>query len=44
MFNDIQNEGCCDNNPIHSNFIHRKLFFFNKINEDMISDRKIINP
>ena len=43
MFNDIQNKGCCDNNPIHSNFIHRKLFF-NKINEDMISDGKIINP
>ena len=44
MFNDIQNKGCCDINPIHSNFIHRKLFFFTKINEDMISDRKIINP
>ena len=44
MFNDIQNKGCCDNNSIHSNFINQKLFFFNKINEDMIPDRKIINP
>ena len=43
MFNGTQNKGCCDNNPVHSNFIHWKLIFFNKINEDIISDKKIIN-
>ena len=43
MFNGIQNKGYYDNNPVHSNFIHWKLFFFNKINEDIISDKKIIN-
>ena len=44
MLNGIQSKECYDNNPVHSNFIHWKLIFFNKINEDMISDRKIINP
>ena len=40
MFNGIQNKGCCDNNPVNSNFIHWKLIFFNEINEDIISDKK----
>ena len=39
MFNGIQNKGCCDNNPVHSNFIHWKLIF-NEINEDIISGKK----
>ena len=44
MFNGIQNKGCCDNNPVHSNFIHWKLIFFNEINEDIISGKKkVIN-
>ena len=42
MFNDIQNKECCDNNPVHSNFIHWKLLF-NEINGDIISNRKVIN-
>ena len=44
MLKDIQSKECRDNNPIHSNITHWKLFLFNEINEDMISDRKIINP
>ena len=44
MFKDIQSKECRDNNLVHSNITHRKLFLFNEINEDMISDRKIINP
>ena len=43
MFNGIQSKECCDNNPVHSNFIHWKLFLFNEINEDIISNRKVIN-
>ena len=43
MFNDIQNKECCDNNPVHSNLTHQKLFLFNVINEDIISNRKVIN-
>ena len=45
MFNGIQSKECHDNNPAHSNITHRKLFLFNEINEDIITDKKkIINP
>ena len=39
MFNGIQNKGCCDNNPVHTNFIQWKLIF-SEMNEDIISDKK----
>ena len=39
MFNGIQKKGCCDKNPVHSNFIHWKLNF-NEINEEIILDKK----
>ena len=42
MFNGIQKKGCCDNNPVHSNFIHWKLIF-NEKNEEIILGKKIIN-
>ena len=44
MFKGIQSKECRDNNPVHSGLVHRKLFLFNEINEDIISDKKIINP
>ena len=40
MFNGIQSKECHDNNPAHSNITHRKLFVFNEINEDIITDKK----
>ena len=40
MFNGIQSKECHDNNPVHSNITHRKLFLFNEINEDIITDKK----
>ena len=43
MFDGIQSKECCDNNSVHSNLTHRKLFLFNEINEDIISNRKVIN-
>ena len=39
MLNGIQNKGCCDNNPVHSNYIHWKLIF-NEINGEIISGKK----
>ena len=43
MFNGIQSKECRDNNPVHSNLTHQKLFPFNEINEDVISNRKVVN-
>ena len=43
MFDGIQSKECCDNNLVHSNLTHRKLFVFNEINEDVIPNRKVVN-
>ena len=43
MFNGIQSKECHDNNPVHSGLARRKLFPFGKINENVISNRKVIN-
>ena len=43
MFNGIQSKECRDNNPVHSNLTHWKLFLFNEINENVISNRKVVN-
>ena len=43
MFKDIQSKECQDNNPVHSNLIHQKLFLFNEINENVISNGKVVN-
>ena len=43
MFEGIQSKECRDNNPVHSGLAHRKLFPFDEINEDVISNRKVVN-
>ena len=43
MFDGIQSKECRDNNPVHLNLTHRKLFLFNEINEGVISNRKVVN-
>ena len=43
MFDGIQSKECRDNNPVHSNLTHWKLFLFNEINENVISNRKVVN-
>ena len=43
MFNGIQSKECHDNNPVHSGLARWKLFPFGKINENMISNTKVIN-
>ena len=43
MFNGIQSKEFHDNNPVHSNITHRKLFPFDEINENVISNRKVVN-
>ena len=43
MFNGIQSKECRDNNPVHSGLVHRKLFPFDEINVDVISNRKVVN-
>ena len=42
MFKGIQSKEYCDNNPVHSGLAHRKLFPFDEINEDVISNRKVV--
>ena len=43
MFSGIQSKECRDNNPVHSGLVHWKLFPFDEINEDVISNRKVVN-
>ena len=43
MFNGIQSKECHDNNPVHLGLVHRKLFPFDEINENVISNGKVIN-
>ena len=43
MFNGIQSKECHDNNPVHSGLARRKLFPFGKINENVISNTKVVN-
>ena len=43
MFKGIQSKECRDNNPVHSGLAHRKLFPFDEINENVISNRKVVN-
>ena len=43
MFKGIQSKECRDNNPVHSGLAHRKLFPFNEINENVISNREVVN-
>ena len=43
MFNGIQSKECRDKNPVHSGLAHRKLFPFDEINEDVISNIKVVN-
>ena len=43
MFDGIQSKKCLDNNSVHSNLTHQKLFLFNEINEDVIPNRKVVN-
>ena len=43
MFKGIQSKECRDNNLVHSGLVHRKLFPFDEINEDVISNRKVVN-
>ena len=43
MFKGIQSKECQDNSPVHPNLIRQKLFLFNEINENVISNRKVVN-
>ena len=43
MFNGIQSKECHDNNLVHSGLVCQKLFPFDEINENVISNRKVIN-
>ena len=43
MFNNTQNKGHCDNNPVHSNYIHWKLIFNEVIEEIILGKTSLIS-